>query len=231
MKKLFLILIAATLILVAMLLLWVQNQGPEFQTEVADKTRNSTETTTPDPLAQCLGEQAFKRQSYKLAFQEFSKRAGSDASAEYHLGLMYEKGLAAIPDPHKAMKWFLRAAEQNHIEAFYTLGLMSLEGRAIPKNYSEAFKWFQRAALLNHAESQYHIGTMYRDGRGTETDQFKAYGWLALAFENGFQPAEGLMKNFDIGSTEAEKITENFRQQVNETVRNTDRPRGPACAQ
>jgi TPR repeat protein len=72
---------------------------------------------------------------------------------------------------------------------------------------------------------------MYRDGRGTETDQFKAYGWLALAFENGFQPAEGLMKNFDIGSTEAEKITEKFRQQVNETVRNTDRPRGPACAQ
>lgn len=220
----------AALASITAMILWVQTHA-ERPNDLAVTNSSTSESVPSHQFAQCLGEQAFNRDSFKVAFQEFSKRAGTDASAEYHLGVMYEQGLAVIPDPHKAMKWFLRAAERNHIEAFFALGRMSLEGRNIPKNYPEAFKWFQRAALMNHAESQYHIGTMYRDGRGIEADQQEAYGWLALAAENDFGPAQQLTQNFDIGSVEAETITERLRREVIETVENTDRPRGPACAQ
>lgn len=214
------------------LLFRAQTPSPEAQNQSSDEIPSATESAALDQtLAQCLGERAFERQSYKIAFKEFSERAGSDASAQYHLGLMYEKGLAVIPDPHKAMRWLLKAAEENHVNAIYTLGRISLEGRILPKNYSESFKWFQRAAQLDHPESQYHLGTMYRDGRGTESDQLKAYGWLKLAAKNGFQPAEQLIKGFNLDSTEAETVTENLQKQVTETVRNTVRPRGPACAQ
>ncbi len=232
MKKYILILSAVVLISAGALLFQAQSPSPEAPNQSTDETPRVTESTAFDPsLAQCPGERAFNRQSYKTAFREFSERAGSDASAQYHLGLMYEKGLAVIPDPHKAMRWLLKAAEENHVNAIYALGRISLEGRILPKNYSESFKWFQQAAQLDHPESQYHLGTMYRDGRGIESDELKAHGWLTLAAKNGFQPAEQLIKNFNPDSAEAEKVTEKLQGQVTETVRNTVRPRGPACAQ
>ncbi|MBF0524434.1 MAG: SEL1-like repeat protein [Deltaproteobacteria bacterium] len=51
------------------------------------------------------------------------------------------------PDCEEAIKWFMKAAEQERVEAQYELGLKYESGcGAIKPNRDEARKWFQRAA-------------------------------------------------------------------------------------
>ena len=70
----------------------------------------------------------------------------TDAEEQYHLGLLYEKGIGVPQDDEQAFKWYTKAAEQGHPSAQYRLGLMYTRGRGVTRNYDRAFKWFKKAA-------------------------------------------------------------------------------------
>ena len=69
-----------------------------------------------------------------------------EASAQYSLGLMYEKGLGVPQDYAAAATWYRKAAEQGDGLAQYYLGEKYEAGLGVPQNYVLAHMWFNLAA-------------------------------------------------------------------------------------
>ena len=49
-------------------------------------------------------------------------------------------------DQAEAVKWYRKAAEQNHAEAQYNLGICFYKGEGVAKDQVEAYKWVLLAA-------------------------------------------------------------------------------------
>ena len=68
------------------------------------------------------------------------------ASAQYNLGLMYEKGRGFPEDDKEAVKWYNLAAEQGDADAQYKLGLMYKRGQRVLQDNTYAHVWWNIAA-------------------------------------------------------------------------------------
>eukprot|EP00301_Raphidiophrys_heterophryoidea_P005673 c12356_g4_i1.p1 GENE.c12356_g4_i1~~c12356_g4_i1.p1 ORF type:complete len:517 (+),score=133.60 c12356_g4_i1:45-1553(+) len=91
----------------------------------------------------------------------------------------------------EALKWYLRAAEQNFTDSQYHLGVMFVEGRGTIKNDREAVKWFRLAAEKGHVKAQTYLGAMYGSGAGFEKkDEGEAVKWYRMAAEKGHLTAQ-----------------------------------------
>ena len=58
-------------------------------------------------------------------------------------------GLGVPQHYAEAMKWYLKAAEQGHVEAQYLLGRMYWKGKGAPQNNVQAHKWLNLAAAAH----------------------------------------------------------------------------------
>ncbi len=136
------------------------------------------------------GVEAFKRGDYRTASREFKALAGQGhAEAQFHLGLMYYKGLSVPKNYKLAVMWYRKAAEQGYASAQYKFGGMYFDGAGVPKNYREAAKWFRKAAEQGHAITQYNLGVMYEYGGGVPYNYVLAYMWYSLAAARGNKEA------------------------------------------
>ena len=70
--------------------------------------------------------------------------------------------------------------------------VLEAKGRA---HVAEQTQSFQRAALSGDPNAQFKLGTAYALGRGVPADPVTAYTWLILAFANGDQAAESLIRD------------------------------------
>ena len=50
------------------------------------------------------------------------------------------------PDYEQAIKWYEKAAKQNHADAQYQLGLCYEKGQGVKQDLKMARKWFEKAA-------------------------------------------------------------------------------------
>jgi len=90
------------------------------------------------------GVDAYDTGDYAAALQEFRPLAEQgNASAQYNLAVMYERGQGVPQDYKEAVKWWRLAADQDHAAAQYSLGLMYGYGQGVPQDYKEALKWYQ----------------------------------------------------------------------------------------
>jgi hypothetical protein len=69
-----------------------------------------------------------------------------NASAQYNLGILHEKGLGGAQDFVEAGRWFRRAADQGFANAQFALGSMYYFGLGVQQDYVQAHKWFDLAA-------------------------------------------------------------------------------------
>ena len=60
----------------------------------------------------------------------------------------------------EAMRWFRRAADQNHAGAQFNLGLVYANGWGVQTDETEAMTWYRRAADQGHANAQHNLGLM-----------------------------------------------------------------------
>jgi uncharacterized protein len=72
--------------------------------------------------------------------------AAGNASAQYHLGLLYARGEGVTRDFTEAAAWFTRAAEQDHSHAQFIVGHMRARGEGVPRDLVQAHVWFSAAA-------------------------------------------------------------------------------------
>ena len=89
------------------------------------------------------------------------------AKSQYHLAVLYRKGLGVKKDLEKAFMWFRRAAEKGHPLAQYNLGIMYQKGWGTDRNTTEAETWFRRAAKQDVAIAKEKIKNIVSDSLST----------------------------------------------------------------
>ena len=97
------------------------------------------------------------------------------------VGVWYRNGVGQPPDHVKAIRWFLRAADQGHAEAQFNLGVLYEKGKGVAKDDAKAASWYQKAAAQGIAESQYALGVLYETGRGVSRNEDEAAAWYGKA--------------------------------------------------
>jgi uncharacterized protein len=118
------------------------------------------------------------------------------------------KAKACREDDGETVRWFRKAAEQNHSDAQYQLGCRLAKGQGVATNLVESVKWYRKAAEQNDARAQYNLGVCYtEDGLGVAKDYVEAYKWFVLSWANRFVQARGNMSLIELEMTR-EQIAE-----------------------
>lgn len=114
-----------------------------------------------------------------------SPAAWAMTSAQAHaLCLQAHAGnTAALSDLTLAAQQGNRSAE-NWLGVFYGLG----------HQYAKAVPWSRKAALQGDPLAEFVMGSVYYYGNGVTKNASKAVYWYQLAVDQGFQQAEGMLK-------------------------------------
>ena len=129
-----------------------------------------------------------------------------DANAQFGVAYMGECDQLLMRF-HKegVVKWYAKAAEQEHAkalsklnefadqgvaEAQYCLGHMYECAEGVGQDYGKAVEWYTKAAEQRHANAQFRLGYMYDGGEGVTEDKEKAVEWYTKAAELGHAEAQ-----------------------------------------
>ena len=130
-----------------------------------------------------------------------------NAFAQNNLGFMYDNGLGTEENKKLAYQWFLKAAEQNQVNALTTLASYYLNGDVVSQNYVKAFKFYKKAANMrfedsawfkifsdyeilwkkNQSRAIYALGLMHEKGQGTRYNYERAKEFYLKADEYGHE--------------------------------------------
>jgi len=121
-----------------------------------------------------------------------------DASAQFKMALMYDRGKGMPQDYVEAVRWYRKSAEQGFVEAQYNLGSMYDSGVGVPQEYAEAVIWYRKAAEQGHANAQNNLGAKYGRGQGVPRSHAEAYVWFSIAVMSGNKSA---IKNRDFAAS------------------------------
>ena len=113
-----------------------------------------------------------------------------DASAQFKMALMYDRGKGLPQDYVEAVRWYRKSAEQGFAEAQYNLASMYDSGVGVPQEYAEAVMWYRKAAEQGHANAQNNLGAKYGRGQGVPQSHAEAYVWLSIATMSGNKGAK-----------------------------------------
>src|SRR6266542_6442422 len=129
-------------------------------------------------------------------FEEIKAKAETgDAQSQYELGAAFFFGnFGVAKDEVEALKWWRKAADQNHATAQHILGLCYDMGRGVVKDEMEAVKWYRKAAQQSYAMAQYILGLCYAKGEGVAKDEMEAVKWFRKAAEQNDAGAQ-----YDLG--------------------------------
>lgn len=112
-----------------------------------------------------------------------------NAEAQYELGRYYE---TVVRDEVEAMKWYLKAAEQEKTmpqpklgRCCYVLGEFYLMGKGVTKNLGQAVSWLRKAAEQGDADALILLSGMYDEGLNVTQDYMEAIKWFRKAAEQG----------------------------------------------
>ena len=88
-----------------------------------------------------------EREVELLQVEKLKKAANKgDASAQYNLGVLHEKGLGVPKDYTEALKWYYKAAEQEFVKAFFGISLIYHNGGyGVSQSDKDAVEWWRKA--------------------------------------------------------------------------------------
>jgi len=89
----------------------------------------------------------------------------------------------------KAIKWFIRSAEQGHPPALVNLGNCYMNGEGVLKNEDEASRLYALAAEQNYSWGQFKLAGCYATGRGIYRNLPEAMRLYRLAAEQNLPEA------------------------------------------
>ena len=160
--------------------------------------------TTPQPLADNhrFGAMASIDKS-RLAQMQHAAEQG-DASSEFILGYLSQRGIGLPLEPGIAVQWFEKAATHGDADAQFTLGLSYYDGTFTPVDHLKSRAWFEKAAAQGNALAEFRLGAFYETGDSVPKDLAAAtahYKAAAIQGNSFGQAALGLsyMKGAGIG--------------------------------
>jgi len=99
----------------------------------------------------------------------------------------------------EAVRWFIKAADQGHIEAVSNLARQLWAGEGIKMDKTEGIKLWKRAADSGVAHAATMVGRCYANGDGVEKDAVEAIRWFEKAKSLGDSTADEKIKNVKAG--------------------------------
>lgn len=122
------------------------------------------------------------------------------------LGICLIIGYGCEENPHEALKWWTKAAEQGDLCSQRCLWSCYYNGNSgICKNYKKAFHWLEQAALQNDDESQFMLGVCHYNGQGVQKSREKAFECFKMAAESGHPDAQYHLANYYLNGCVVEK--------------------------
>ena len=139
------------------------------------------------------GLEAFSQRTWKRARGRLEKAAADAPSAigDYHLGLLYWRGLGGERDVRAAVSCFERAAKEGHVAAQTAFGLALRSGVGVRADANEARKLFRAAAAGDDVEAMLQLAAL------SEPDE--AQRWLERAAEMGHPGAMRHLSDMLVG--------------------------------
>ncbi len=115
-----------------------------------------------------------------LSIRELSQKAAKgDRDAQYLLGCKYDIGNGTEQNQKEAMKWYLKAANQGHVQAQFIIGTFSEKN-----SKSNAPIWYRKAAEQGHVQAQCKMAYYYKFGYDVEQNYEKAFEWYIKAISH-----------------------------------------------
>ena len=147
---------------------------------------------------------------YDTAFAWYSKAAGGDADAQYHLGSCFLLGRGTPADINRALHWLRAAADQNFAPALCALGRCLEDGQGLPADLDQAVECYRKAADQEFGPALSALGRLYDTGalpssqpdaalecyrRAAEAREPEAMLWMATHYA---MEEDGLAKAADL---------------------------------
>jgi len=80
------------------------------------------------------------------------------APAQVVLGYFYDTGHVLTADPHEALEWYKKAAQQDDPLAQWLVGRMIYADLAPPRDLNEAQKWLEKSSSTENPFAEYLLG-------------------------------------------------------------------------
>ena len=109
------------------------------------------------------------------------------------LGECYHKGEGVVQNFKLAVKWYTKAAEQNHTKAMINLGNAYKHGEGVKCDGVFAVKWYTKAIEQDdkyNALAYFNLGLCYKDGVCVDKDLWYAMEMFRKADEKGHKDAQ-----------------------------------------
>ncbi len=141
---------------------------------------------------------------------------GGEATAQYSLGKLLEKGGGEIKQDYpQAADWYRKAAAQGIAAAQNNLGLMFAQGLGVPLDTGRAAQLWLAAGHNDHPIAQYNLALAYFRGDGVPKDRSKAEFWFRRASDLGLPNAQyalGQIKRLGLSAAADESEALNWYQ-------------------
>jgi TPR repeat protein len=86
-----------------------------------------------------------------------------------------------LPDPAKAARYLIKAADDNDLEAMNALGLMYQSGNGVPYDLGAAETYLRNAAMAGHVKARANLGDLLDPNAQDRKRRIEAIAWLTLA--------------------------------------------------
>jgi len=86
------------------------------------------------------------------------------ATAQWHLGRLYENNKDLLQSDEKAIFWYYKAAQQGYAPAQYSLGWMYEHGRGAAQNGEQALFWYRKAAEQGYQQARDKLDALQQSG-------------------------------------------------------------------
>lgn len=134
---------------------------------------------------------ASRRGDYATAYRLWLPEAErGNATAQYNIGLFYDKGRGRPKSARQAAEWYNRAVKKGHISAQVNLGTLYIRGVGVDRNYARAKELFTLAANRGSLSAQNNLGLVYSRGWGVEKNYREAKRWFLKAAQFGHAKAQ-----------------------------------------
>jgi hypothetical protein len=111
-----------------------------------------------------------------------------DINKQRALGIAYSNPsspVSAEPQPIKAVKWLVKAAQSgDSMSAFYLGGMFAI-GDVVETDQNMATDWYLKSASLGNADSMYILSMRYNAGTGVKANSERSQYWRSVAAHSG----------------------------------------------
>ncbi|WP_340200836.1 serine/threonine-protein kinase [Ascidiimonas sp. W6] len=145
------------------------------------------------------------KENYAEAKIWYTKAANKNNKyGAYNLGSLKYSGNGEPVDKEGSLKWFLKAAEQDHKAAQVQAGY--IYGNVLtPADNKKSAYWYGRSAHLGYATGQYNYGYMFENGLGNEKNLDSAFHWYSKSAAQRYESAEYALGRFHYYGTVGKK--------------------------